>query len=210
MSETGVLTFSVAIFLVLGFIIYRLVACGIRDILIDGKRISPFFSFFLDKESLTYSLSKFQLFLFSATFVFGYLYVFLCQWLVQWRFQLPDVPSNIAGLLAISAGTTVAAAGATSARGSKGSGEIYPSPADFISTGGLVVPERFQLFCLDSCCVLRFFGASDFPKSGHDFGVPQFSRRNAVCHVDQFCGLLGRQTGPEGRPGGQEYRMEWD
>ena len=39
----------------------------------------------LDKETNSYSLSKFQLFLFTAVFVFGYIYLFLCRWLVQWN-----------------------------------------------------------------------------------------------------------------------------
>jgi hypothetical protein len=146
MSETGVLLFSTAIFLVLAYIIYRLVAGGLRDNVIDGKRYSPFWSFFIDKQTNSYSLSKFQLFSFFSVFVFGYLYVFLCRWLVQWQFVLPDVPSSFSGILAISAGTTLAAAGATAARGSKGSGPVTPSAADFITSGGQVVPERFQFF----------------------------------------------------------------
>ena len=113
---------------------------------VEGHRYSPFASFFLDKETDTYSLSKFQMLLFSVTFIFGYLYVFLCSWLVQWRFVLPDVPAAFSGILGMSAGTTVIAAGATSARGSKGAGGIRPSFSDFITTGGQVVPERFQYF----------------------------------------------------------------
>jgi hypothetical protein len=34
----------------------------------------------------------------------------------------------------------------TSTRGTKGAGPVYPSAADFISDGGLVVAERFQFF----------------------------------------------------------------
>src|SRR5262249_15843742 len=120
MSETGVLILSILIFLVFGFIIYRLVTHGIRDNILDGKRYSPFLAFFLDKQTDSYSLSKFQLFAYFTVFVFGYLYVFLCRWLVQWQSMLPDVPSSFSGILAISAGTTLAAAGATAARGSKG------------------------------------------------------------------------------------------
>ena len=146
MSETGVLLSSIAIFLALGLLVYRLVAKGLRDNFIDGRRFSPFWSFFIDKETNSYSLSKFQLLAFSSVFVFGYLYVFLCRWLVQWQFVLPDVPSSFSGILAISAGTTVAAAGATALRGSKGAGPVFPSAADFICTGGQVVPERFQFF----------------------------------------------------------------
>jgi hypothetical protein len=146
MSEPGVLFSSVALFLGLAFVIYRLVARGMRDNIIDGNHYSPFWSFFIDKETNTYSLSKFQLLAFSSVFVFGYVYVFLCSWLVQWHFALPDVPSSFSAILGMSAGTTVAAAGATAARGSKGAGQLRPSAADFISTGGQVVPERFQFF----------------------------------------------------------------
>ena len=146
MSETGVLIFSALIFLVLGSIIYLLVTRGMRDNIIDGKRYSPFWAFFLDKQTNSYSLSKFQLFAYFLVFIFGYLYVFLCRWLVQWQFALPDVPNSFSGILAISAGTTLAAAGATATRGSKGSGPVRPSFADLITTGGQVVPERFQFF----------------------------------------------------------------
>lgn len=145
-SETFVIFSTVLIFLGLSSIVYRLVSGGMRQNIIAGKLYSPFQAFFLDRESNSYSLSKFQFLLFSATFVFGYLYVFLCQWLVQWQFLLPDVPSNFSGVLAISAGTVIASAGATSTRGSKGGGPVYPSMADFVSQGGQVIPERFQLF----------------------------------------------------------------
>jgi hypothetical protein len=156
MSEPGILFSSVAIFLVLAFFIYRLVARGMRDNIIDGNHYSPFWSFFIDKQTNTYSLSKFQLLAFSAVFVFGYLYVFLCGWLVQWHFVLPDVPANFSAILGMSVGTTVAAAGATSARGSKGAGRLLPSAADFITTGGQVVPERFQFFVWTLVACLGF------------------------------------------------------
>ncbi|MDP8979239.1 MAG: hypothetical protein M3O35_01465 [Acidobacteriota bacterium] len=146
MSETAVLIWTVAIFGILCFVIFRLVTGGVRDYEVHGKHYSPLRSFLLDKETNSYSLSKFQFFAFSLVFVFGYLYVMLCRWMVQWQFTLPDVPSNLAGMLAISAGTTIVAIGATSSRGSKGAGPVQPSSADFISVGGLVVPERFQFF----------------------------------------------------------------
>ncbi len=146
MSESRVLILSIALFALLGFVIYRLVARGLRDNVIDGERYSPFWSFFIDKETNSYSLSKFQLLLFACVFVFAYLYVFLCTWLVQWRFVLPDIPSTLSGILGMSAGTAVVAAAITSSRGSKGAGPMRPSAADFISSGGQVIPERFQFF----------------------------------------------------------------
>jgi hypothetical protein len=145
-SETWVLVASIAIFMIVGSIVFLLVAKGLRNAGGGKEHVSPFWSFFIDKQTNSYSLSKFQLLMFSAVFIFGYLYVFLCHWLVQWQFTLPDVPSSFSGILAMSAGTAVAAAGATAARGSKGAGGVRPSAADFIATGGQVVPERFQFF----------------------------------------------------------------
>jgi hypothetical protein len=146
MSAAGVLIATVVLFGALAYTIYSLVARGMKGTMIHGVRYSPLHAFFLDGQTQTYSLSKFQLFAFSFTFIFGYLYVLLCRWLVQWLFVLPDVPSNLAAMLAISGGTTLIAAGATQTRGSKGSGEQYPGVADFVSVGGQVVPERFQYF----------------------------------------------------------------
>lgn len=103
-------------------------------------------SFILDPETSSYSLSKFQLLMFSATFIFGYLYVLLARWLVQWVPALPDVPPQLSGLLGISAATTVASTGLTAVNGTKGAGLQYPTGADLITSGGVVVPERFQFF----------------------------------------------------------------
>ena len=200
MSETGVMVAAVVIFVVLGWIIYKLISGGIRQTLIAGKRYSPFQAFFLDKETSTYSLSKFQFLLFSSTFVFGYLYVFLCRWLVQWQFVLPDVPSNFSGILAISAGTAVAAVGVTSARGSKGGGQVYPSMADFITTGGQVVPERFQFFVwtLMACAAFLALLVSQNPATVS--GFPTFPDGllyvMGVSSAGYLGGKLTRKPGP--------------
>jgi len=173
-SKNYVLSLSALILLVLGIIIYILVARGMRDNIIDGKRYSPFWAFFLDKQTDTYSLSKFQLFAYFFVFVVGYLYVFLCRWLVQWRFEFPEVPGNFSGILAISAGTTLAAAGATAMRGSKGSGSVRPSFADFITTGGQVVPERFQLFVWTLVACLGFLALLVSQDPATIVGFPKF------------------------------------
>jgi len=135
-----------ALFGLLMYIVYRLVSKGIADYTIAGRKYSPLAAFFIDKTTDSYSLSKFQLFALSMIAFFGYVYVFLCRALVQWNFTFPDIPDNYPSLLAISAGTTVAAVGLNSTRGTKGGGPVYPSAADFISNGGLVVAERFQFF----------------------------------------------------------------
>ena len=146
MSAGGVFMAALGIFFLLCFLVYRLVRSGVDKHVIDGDPLPTWASFFLDRETNSYSLSKFQLFAFGFVFLFGYLYVFFCRWLVQWQFLLPDIPSNLSVMLAISAGTTIVAAGATNAKGNKGGGNLVPTFADFVSTGGLVVPERFQFF----------------------------------------------------------------
>lgn len=200
MSETGVLLWSIGIFLILAYIIYRFVAAGMRDNVIHGKRYSPFWAFFIDKQTNSYSLSKFQFLSFSSVFVFGYLYVFLCRWLVQWQFALPDVPSSFTGILAISAGTTLAAAGATAARGSKGSGPMLPSAADFICSGGQVIPERFQFFVWTLVACLGFLALLVSQDPATIDGFPSFPQGllyvMGVSAGGYLGGKLARPAGP--------------
>jgi hypothetical protein len=151
-----VLAVSIAIFALLMYIVYRLVAKGMQDYTVAGRRYSPLYAFLIDKTTDTYSLSKFQLFAFSLVLFFGYVYVFLCRTLVQWQFSLPDIPDNYPFLLAISAGTTAAAAGLNANRGGNGGGPVHPSAADFISNGGLVVADRFQFFVWTLIACLGF------------------------------------------------------
>ncbi len=131
---------------ILFWFVYYIVAKGLAKNKVGNKRLQLLQTFIFDPQTNSYSLSKFQLMMFSATFIFGYVYVLLSRLLVQWQFSLPDVPATIAGLLGVSGGTVIAAVGLTSAHGSKGAGLQTPTGADLISTGGVVVPERFQFF----------------------------------------------------------------
>ena len=146
-SQQAVFFMSLASFIVLGWIIVRVILWkGVGNYEIQGKTYGPLASFFLDKQSDTYSLSKFQLLAWTSVSVFGYLYLFLCRVLIQWKFEWPNIPDGLPLLLGLSAGTAVLSNGITTSFGSKGSGAVHPSPADFISSGGMVVGERFQFF----------------------------------------------------------------
>jgi hypothetical protein len=123
-----------------------LVWSGLGRYRIGQERYSPFAVFFLDKATNTYSLSKLQLFAWTAAAVFGYIYLMIANLLIQWKFAMPDLPDGLPLLLGISAGTTVTAIGITNQFGGKGSGPVHPSAADFITSGGLIAPERFQFF----------------------------------------------------------------
>ncbi len=139
----------------LGIVILCIVRCGV--VLMSkpaskGRRVDRvagggwLTAFFLDKETNTYSLSKFQVLAWTAVFVFGYLYLLVCYLMIQCNYCFPDIPSNLPLLLGVSAGTTVLATAITSRRGCKGAGTIDPSLSDFITTGGLVAGDRFQFF----------------------------------------------------------------
>jgi hypothetical protein len=199
-TQRSVFWGALVAFLAIMVVIFLLVRKGVGSVTILGKRYSAFTSFFLDKETNSYSLSKFQLLLWTSVFVFGYLYLFLCRMLIQWKFELPPVPDGLPGMLAISAGTAVAAAGATGARGSKGAGDIYPSPADFITIGGLVVGERFQFFVWTLVGAFGFLvlllvrdpsGVTELPK------VPDnFLYLMGISSVGYLAGKLVRKPGP--------------
>ena len=156
------------------YIVYRLVVQGVQGYVIAGRKYSPLAAFLIDKSTDSYSLSKFQLFAFSMVSFFGYVYVLLCRTLVQWSFTFPDIPENYPALLAISAGTTAAAAGLNSNRMTKGGGPVYPSPADFISTGGLVVAERFQFFVWTLIACLGFVALILMQDPAKVTGFPSF------------------------------------
>jgi hypothetical protein len=145
-TGNGLRVLSTAVSLVLGAFVLALVWKGIGICKIGGESYNPAASFFLDKQTNSYSLSKFQLLAWTGVAVFSYIYVFFCRTLVQWNFTFPAIPTGWPTMLGLSAGTTLTAVGITISRGSKGGGPIKPSMADFISSGGLVLSDRFQFF----------------------------------------------------------------
>lgn len=156
---------------------------AIRGKRIGGRRYGIFSVFLIDNETNTYSLSKLQLLLWSAVSVFAYIYLFLCQLLVQWKWQFPDVPEGLPVLLGISGGTAITAAAVQGTRGAKGSGPIHPGPADFISSGGVVIAERFQFFVWTIVGVLGFLGLLFAADPAAISVLPKIP--------DQFLGLMG-------------------
>jgi hypothetical protein len=115
---------------------------GLGKYKIAGESYRPSAMFFLDKATNKYSLSKLQLFAWTAAAVFGYIYLMIANLLIQWRFAMSDLPEGLPLVLGISAGTTVTAIGLNDHVGCKGSGPVSPSMADFITSGGIVAPER--------------------------------------------------------------------
>ena len=100
---------------------------------------------FLDQETDTYSLSKFQFYLWTLAAIFTYAYLYVSRVFVQ-HGSWPDIPGTLPGIVGIGAGTAIASQVVTMANGSKGAGPEQPGFADFITSGGLVAADRVQMF----------------------------------------------------------------
>ena len=110
---------------------------------------------FLDPETNTYSLSKYQFYLWTLAALFSYSYFALSRVLIQ-NGALPDVPGSLPGIIAIGAGTAIGSQVVTAVRGPKGSGQEQPSLGDFVTSGGVAAPERVQMFVWTNLGVLAF------------------------------------------------------
>ena len=110
---------------------------------------------FLDPETNTYSLSKYQFYLWTLAAIFSYSYLAFSKIFIQ-GLSLPDVPSSLPGIIAIGAGTAIGSQIVTTVRGPKGSGQELPSLGDFVTSGGVAAPERVQMFVWTNLGVLLF------------------------------------------------------
>jgi hypothetical protein len=165
-----------------------------------GKRYATLAYLFIDPDSNTYSLSQLQLILWTSATVLAYVYLVASQFLVQWKWQLPGVPEGLPTLLGVSVGTTALAAGATEARGSKGAGPAHPGLGDFITTGGVLAPERLQFFLWTILGVCGFVSATlaqdpaaleELPKIPDNF-LPLLG----VSSLGYLAGKVVRKPGP--------------
>ena len=136
---------AIAVVVVLFGLVLWLLSGGFRNV-IAGRKYSILSALFLDAETETYSLSRLQFFIWTAVAILTYIYLLLSRSLVQGQLEFVDVPGGLPGIIGISAGTTVLAQMITKSKGPKGAGEIHPSLTDLVSTGGVIVPERFQFF----------------------------------------------------------------
>ncbi|GJH29316.1 hypothetical protein [Caballeronia novacaledonica] len=99
---------------------------------------------FIDMDSATYSLSRLQLVVWTFVALFGWVYLSVARSFIQGMVTFSDIPSGLPGVLVISVGTSVAATGVQSVKGTKSSGQFSPTISDFFSVGGIIAPERAQ------------------------------------------------------------------
>jgi hypothetical protein len=167
---------------------------------VAGKRLSKWTALMLDPETDTYSLSKFQFYVWTLAAVLGYVYLTAVRSLIQGHFEFSDVPPNLPTLLGISAGTWVVATGVGTAVGPKGAGPVQPGWPDLLTIGGVVVPERVQFVVWTIVGVLTFITMILFADPGSLQqlpGVPQnFLLLMGVSSAGYLGGKLVRGPGP--------------
>jgi hypothetical protein len=185
---------------VLFLVVTLLASRGLKPAVIAGESQNVLTTFLLDAETNSLSLSKFQFYSWTAAAIFGYLYMLLVRALIQGHFDLPDLPTNLPGLLLISSSTSVVAKGITTVRGPKGAGGIQPSLADFVTVGGVVSIERFQFFVWTVLGIFSFLFliGSQSPDQFHGLpSVPQaFLYMMGVSSSGYLGGKLVRKAGP--------------
>ncbi len=191
---------AIVVVFALAVIVALMVNRGIRKHKIADKVYGLLASLFLDQATDTYSLSKFQFYAWTVVGVFGYCFLTLARSLVQGRFELADVPANLPGIIFISAATSVAATGVTAARGPKGAGEVHPSLADFVTSGGLVAAERVQFFVWTLVGIAGFVFLIVFSDPGRIEELPKipegFLYLMGISSLGYLGGKIGRKPGP--------------
>lgn len=155
---------------------------------------------FLDRETATYSLSKFQFYIWTAVSVMAYLYLAASRAYVQGVWTFISIPDNLPGIVFISGATGALAVVATNSRGPKGAGDVHPSLADFVCSGGVVAVERVQFLIWTVIGALMFLWLSlsqtpvdilELPK------VPDsFLQLMGISSLGYLSGKFARKPGP--------------
>ncbi|MCX6633213.1 MAG: hypothetical protein NTW28_36925 [Candidatus Solibacter sp.] len=155
---------------------------------------------FLDKETNTYSLSQCQFYAWTGASILGYIYLATAKSMIQGSMAFPDIPAGLPGILLASAGTTVLVAGISSAKGNKGAGEVHPSLADFIASGGVVAAERLQFVVWTIVGVVTFVRLVFLSDPASIDALPEipdrFMQLMGISSAGYIGGKLARKAGP--------------
>jgi hypothetical protein len=200
-SATTPRSFAIGITLSLVVLIYVLLSAARKGIGSQtGRGTFLLTALFLDEQTQTYSLSKCQFYAWTIAAVLGYVFFAVARSVVQGSAVFPDIPGGLPGILLVSAGTSVLATGITSSKGSKGAGEVHPTLGDFITTGGVVAPERLQFVVWTVVGVFTFLTIvfmsdpltlSDLPS------IPNgFLELMGISSAGYLAGKLARKPGP--------------
>jgi hypothetical protein len=163
---------AIGSYIALASILYFLMSAGLRKLAAAQELEGVLSMMFLEPETNSFSLSKLQFYLWTGAAVLGYVYLTAARSLAQGYFEWGDIPAGLPAIILASAGTTVAVSGVSAAKGSKGAGEIGPNLSDFITTGGVVAPERVQFLVWTLVGVTSFLTLVFLSSPIHIHGLP--------------------------------------
>ena len=186
---------------VLILLIYLILRTGRKGIQQKIEDKTYFLStLFLDQQSNSYSLSQCQFYAWTATAVLGYVYLVTSRSLIQGSLTFPDIPGGLPGILLASAGTGILAGGIANAKGNKGAGDIKPSLADFITTGGVVAAERLQFVVWTIVGISTFLSIVFLTSPATIDDLPRipdgFLQLMGISSAGYLAGKLARKAGP--------------
>ena len=165
-----------------------------------GKRHNVLSMLLLDAGTNSYSLSKFQFYLWTAAVVAGYIYLTITRIWVRGDFVFPDLPDNLPGIIMITVSTTALSIGITSSKGAKGAGEQQPGLSDLIATGGIIASERLQFFVWTLVGVATFVALTLSVEPGKIEQLPaipeKFLYLMGISSAGYLGGKLARKPGP--------------
>jgi hypothetical protein len=182
-------------------LIYLLLMTGIKALQTKPSTGNFLLSaLFLDEETQTYSLSKCQFYAWTLAAILGYVFFAVAMSIVQGSAVFPDIPEGLPGILLFSAGTSVLATGIVSTKGCKGAGEVHPTLADFITTGGVIAPERLQFVIWTVVGIFTFltivFKSDPVTVSGLPRIPDGFLQLMGISSAGYLAGKLARKPGP--------------
>jgi hypothetical protein len=99
----------------------------------------------IDKQTNTYSLSRFQAFLWTVTLFGSYLYVAICYGILKDN-EIPDFNVTLLGLMGISYGSLISSTHLARSNPKNELKERNPRFADLITSNGSIDITRFQMF----------------------------------------------------------------
>lgn len=197
-SKSRIVLASVLVNLLAASLIIWL-ASFVRKSRIGNERYGTFRTLFLDPETNTYSLSKYQFYMWTGAAVFTYAYFAISRIFVQQQL-LPDVPSTLPAIIGIGAGTAIGSQLVTGIRGPKGGGPEKPSLGDFVASGGVAAPDRVQMFVWTTLGVVAFCLATLRAAPWDITGLPAMGSGlmylMGLSSVGYLGGKLARKPGP--------------
>ncbi len=182
-------------------IILWLISKGVGTYKISGQPVNFLKNvFLLEKQTNTYSLSKLQFYLWTGVAVFGYSYLTIARSLIQGVFEFANIPSGLPAIILISGATSVTAQGIVTTKGAKGAGDVMPSLADLVSSGGVAVVDRFQFLVWTLLGVMAYLflvGSSDPANIEKLPKIPEgFLYLMGISSAGYLGGKMTRKPGP--------------